>query len=247
MSGDAICQVLEWDSEFFGKRIARATVCTLTENSVVEIEEWCADRGIDCLYFRASSTDAETTRLAHEKNFRLVDVRMTFEREVDSSDLVWAVGSKIRKAEESDIPTLRKIARWGHRDTRFYCDGNFPVERCDALYETWIDKSFRGWAKQVLVATEGGSVQGYLACDLPQPHCGQIGLVGVAEEARGRGLGAAMVSAGLRWFAAQGARTVSVVTQGRNIAGQRLYQKSGFLTKSVELWFHRWFTQQGRE
>jgi hypothetical protein len=31
-----------------------------------------------------------------------------------------------------------------------------------------------------------------------------------------------------------------VVTQARNVPAQRLYQKCGFITRSVELWFHRW-------
>ena len=34
---------------------------------------------------------------------------------------------------------------------------------------------------------------------------------------------------------------MKVVTQGRNIAGQRLYQRCGFLTRSVELWYHKWY------
>jgi ribosomal protein S18 acetylase RimI-like enzyme len=35
-------------------------------------------------------------------------------------------------------------------------------------------------------------------------------------------------------------RVATVVTQGRNIASQRLYQKHGFVTQSIQLWYHRW-------
>ena len=31
-----------------------------------------------------------------------------------------------------------------------------------------------------------------------------------------------------------------VVTQGRNIRAQRLYQKNGFIIKSSEIWYHKW-------
>ena len=34
----------------------------------------------------------------------------------------------------------------------------------------------------------------------------------------------------------------SVVTQGRNVAAQRLYQSAGFRTAAVQLWHHCWFT-----
>jgi dTDP-4-amino-4,6-dideoxy-D-galactose acyltransferase len=69
---------------------------------------------------------------------------------------------------------------------------------------------------------------------------GSIGLVGVAEAARGRGLGGRLVAAALGWFAGQGVERVEVVTQGRNVAAQRLYQAHGFRTRRVEVSFHRW-------
>jgi hypothetical protein len=38
---------------------------------------------------------------------------------------------------------------------------------------------------------------------------------------------------------------VNVVTQGRNSKAQRLYERCGFLTRSVQLWYHRWFMPRG--
>jgi hypothetical protein len=34
---------------------------------------------------------------------------------------------------------------------------------------------------------------------------------------------------------------VKTVTQGRNIPAQRTYQRCGFQTAAVQLWYHRWF------
>jgi hypothetical protein len=39
----------------------------------------------------------------------------------------------------------------------------------------------------------------------------------------------------------RGASVLTVATQARNIAAQRLYQRAGFLTSSVRVWYHRWF------
>lgn len=241
MDADAICQFLEWDSQLFGCRIGRANITSLTPEAISNLEAWRATHRIDCLYFLSDSADQPTTNLALANEFRLVDIRITLERQIQNSAVATSPATQIRKAVEADIPALREIARYNHRDSRFYNDGHFSAESCDKLYEVWIEKSCRGWAQSVFVAAREGLIQGYLTCHLKQAGCGQIGLVGVAENARAKGIGTALISAAVEWFAAQGAVAVSVITQGRNVQAQRLYQKNGFTTRSVELWFHRWF------
>ena len=135
---------------------------------------------------------------------------------------------------------LRGIARTGHRDTRFYSDEHFDRMKCDLLYETWIENSFRGFAQAVLVAEVEGKPAAYLTCHLKDQES-QIGLVGVGESSRGMGLGTKLVQHFFSWSREQGARRAIVVTQGRNLGAQRLYQRNGFQTVSLQLWYHRWF------
>lgn len=241
MEAESICEHLEWDSQFFGCRIARVKGTFLTEADIVNIRFWCEQNRIDCLYFLADPSDAQTSRLAESNNFHLVDVRVTLDRPVEAKHALGPSQSNIRGALERDIPTLRTIARVSHWDSRFYYDGNFPSSLCDALFEVWIERSCRGWARNVLVAEDGGEPVGYISCHLPTPKTGQIGLVGVGEKAQGKGLGKDLVVEALRWFTKQGVESVSVVTQGRNVRAQRLYQHCGFVTRRVELWFHKWF------
>jgi dTDP-4-amino-4,6-dideoxy-D-galactose acyltransferase len=246
MDRKANYEYLKWDSEFFGLRIARIAVTHLSEKLAAEICRWCAREKIDCLYFLADSSDRDTVALAQTEGFRLVDVRITFEANAGDAQYAESApeGFTFRKAEEADIPTLRKIAREAHRDSRFYCDGSFPVGKCDALFETWIENSCRGWADIVIVADVGSGVVGYLTCHIRSASHGQIGLVGLAPAARGRGVGAGLLKRGAKWLAGTGVREVNVVTQGRNVPAQRLYQKCRFRTKTVEIWFHRWFSRQ---
>jgi len=68
--------------------------------------------------------------------------------------------------------------------TRFHYDGGFPVERCQKLYETWIEKSCRGSAQAVLVGERDGAPGGFISCVVPEPGRGQIGLLGLEPRAR---------------------------------------------------------------
>jgi dTDP-4-amino-4,6-dideoxy-D-galactose acyltransferase len=205
------------------------------------IEYWCRSQQIDCLYFLADVSDRETIRLAEDHYFRLVDIRATFEIRLPASLQPSCKPGMIRLWRPDDLPELKGIARASHVDSRFYFDSNFPPAARKALYETWIEKSCHGYADVVFVAELNSRPSGYISCHLRSHGTGQIGLTGVAAHARGQGLGRQLVLAALRWFAASQVKAVSVVTQGRNVRAQRLYQRFGFTTHSIQLWYHRWF------
>lgn len=241
MDSHDVCRLLDWDSEFFGRRIARVTAHRLTPELVEDVVAWGKRAGAECLYFLADAGDPETVRLAEDHAFRQVDVRLTLERGLDGEPAApWPDGgARVRPAAPADLPALRALARTSHHDSRFYHDPNFPAARCDDLYATWIEKSCAGYADAVLVADHDRAAAGYVSCHL-DPDEGRIGLFAVSAAHQGRGTGRALLAASLGWFAAQGRRRVSVVTQGRNAPAQRLYQHGGFVTRSLQLWYHRW-------
>lgn len=240
MTDPALCRFLEWDSEFFGVRVARAQVSRLAPDTVSAIVAWCGANAIDLLYFLADSDDPPTVRLAEDHSFRLVDLRVTLDRALDGA--LPAPIYAVRAAQSDDLPTLRAMARAGFRQSRFYADPHIPAGRPDALYEIWVEKRVNDPASQALVVDADGAAAGFITC-LCAGALGTIDLFGVGEAARGRGIGQALVQGALAWFVEQGAQRASVITQGRNIAAQRLYQRCGFTTSAVQLWYHRWFAR----
>ncbi len=243
MNSSEFAQYLPWDSEFFGVRIARYTPEELTSESLKALMDWQRAQAMECLYFLADPNQARSLRLAETNNFHLTDLRITLE---SSGEIAQEMPGNVRPFQESDRAVLCAIARVSHRDSRFYFDGHFPPERCDALYETWIDRSVDGYADATLVAEVDGHAAGYITCHRDARE-GRIGLVGVDSEYQGRSLGQALVKASLSWFSTGGFNKVSVVTQGRNTRAQRLYQRCGFLTRSVQLWYHWWDEQINKE
>jgi dTDP-4-amino-4,6-dideoxy-D-galactose acyltransferase len=236
-----VCTYLEWDSNFFDLRIARLNRSRLDEITVAETLDWCTAHRIDCLYFLADSDHAPTSLLAEQNDFQLTDVRVTFERNL-APDESFKEDPVVRPATEEDLPGLRKIASTMHRDTRFYFDVHFDRAKCDRLYATWIENSFRGFAQVVLVTEADKTPAAYLSGHFKDGEA-QIGLVGVSAQQQGRGLGTKLVQQFFAWSRHHDARRVTVVTQGRNLAAQRLYQRNGFVTASLQLWYHRWFSR----
>jgi dTDP-4-amino-4,6-dideoxy-D-galactose acyltransferase len=243
MAGE-VCRYLPWDSEFFGVRIGSVLPHRLDAKTVAAIRAFRREERIDCLYLLADLSDAETIRRAEDEGFRIVDLRVTLERRgalLKTAEP--ANGVRIRPAEERDLPLLQALARENHVDSRFYYDGHFPRERCDALYATWIENAVRGEADRVLVPEVDGRAVGYITCHREGPP--RIGLLGVGPAAQGKGLGGRLIREALAWFAGEGIERVSVVTQGRNVRAQRAYQREGFTTAAVEVWYHGWAEKTG--
>lgn len=239
---------MPWDSGFWGFPVARVVGQSLSAERAADIDRWSESNAIVCLYFLSGFNDPETIRVAEHAAFQLVDARVTFKQAIgpdrDSGGAYPSAATLIRPAHNSDIARLQQIAGVCHRDTRFYFDGHFPRPGCQELYEHWIAASCSGYAEQVLVAASGNAPVGYVSCHLPTDGnaIGRIGLIGVSPDMRGSGIGRALVQSAIMWFAQQGVESVEVATQGRNTAAQSLYQRCGFITNSLELWYHKWYS-----
>jgi ribosomal protein S18 acetylase RimI-like enzyme len=83
---------------------------------------------------------------------------------------------------------------------------------------------------------------GYISARVEQSgKVGRIGLVGIGPNFRQKGIGSLLLQTALEWFTSQSVTIVRVVTQGGNVAAQRLYQRFGFKMISIHLWYHKWF------
>jgi GNAT superfamily N-acetyltransferase len=206
------------------------------------IDDECRRAGTKLLYYLAPSGDDVGVETAERSGFRMVDVRVTLEWAVTALPPSPESRVAIRGHRETDLVSLRAVARNSFTDSRYYHDPGFSREQCDALYEEWITRDCAGRAEKVFVAETSEGVAGFLTCHHPAgSDVGRIGLVGVAERVRGAGVGRALIHAAQAWLEDEGARRVLVTTQARNIGAQRAYQRAGFVTASTEIWFHKWF------
>ncbi len=236
------CRILDWDSSFFRRRIATFTEVPKDRAAFERAIDWLSAEKVDCVYLRSDVEDLATRRMAEDHRFRLVDLRVTYALDVGSAEPTSAGGldGNVRPAREEDVPELRALAAASHTNTRFWSDERFPRERCAELYAIWIEKSVRGGADAVFVGEHEGRVAGYFTGLLKPERMGEVGLVAVAPDARGRGLARVLTARALDWFRERGCARVTVVTQGSNVPGRRLYENMGFRSRALELWHHGW-------
>lgn len=233
-------ELLAWDTAFFGFRVARAlNTDAFGPGAGQALVDWCVAAQVRWLYALVPPTPA-ASREAEAHRFTLTDIRMELSAPLER--MAAALPTGVRPFQASDIAVLRALARESHRDSRFFADAGLPEPQAALLFERWIERDCEPAADRWAgVATMHGTPVGYLTAHVDAQRHGWVRLVAVAAAARGRGLGSALLSAAGRWMADRGAVDARVVTQGRNLAAQRLYQQAGFRTESLQLWYHRWF------
>jgi dTDP-4-amino-4,6-dideoxy-D-galactose acyltransferase len=240
------CRFLEWDSDFFGVRIARINTEIVDIKTLDEINRWCNDNKIDCLYFLADPNAYDSVRLTEKQGFSLVDIRLTLEYNIRYSvrikrpEVAPSVG--IRPFQNGDLPYLKKFVVDNHKDSRFFRDPRFTEDKYRELYTYWIEKECGEEGTHVFVATYNSVPSGYITCKVSLSGEGCISLSGVNGDARNLGMGTVLMEKALACFAEHDCVCVKVVTQGANIKAQRLYTSNGFYPCDVKLWFHKWFS-----
>ncbi|HEY4001729.1 MAG TPA: GNAT family N-acetyltransferase [Candidatus Xenobia bacterium] len=231
---EALFEVLPWDSDNFHYRIAKVTKSTLTPADVAVLK---GCETVDCFYLTAELGDMETILALNVPGVVLAEVRVDLDFKGSNLPESWS----LQPATEGEVDDLAAMSRNLYRDSRFYCDRHFRAEDADRLYETWIRQACAGTrGDQVLVVRMDGRPVGYSICQFKTPQVGSVPLLGVAKEARGQGLGVALMRGAVEWFSRRGADYVVATTQGRNIPLQRVLQAVGYRTSKISLMYHYW-------
>ena len=238
-----VVQHKRWDSEFFGVKIANVNVSRMNERIAAFVEEWCGKNGIACLFYLCDCNHAESVRVAEGHGYGFKDIRMHFEMNMEGFSPRGAEGNPVRECAREDLVEIKKIAWKSYAKSRYYYDGHFEEARLEKFYSNWLENTFNSPSGKVLVAAEkGGKPFGYVSGEIDnRGRLGRIILVGVEEKHAGSGVGKALVDAMLNFMHERKVYAVEVVTQGRNLGAQRLYQKCGFKIALLSLWYHKWF------
>jgi dTDP-4-amino-4,6-dideoxy-D-galactose acyltransferase len=238
-------QLLTWDSDFFGFKVARILPKNLGALGLKEILVALRAENIALAYWAADPDDPDCARAATECRGFLTDRKVTFALETAELRQRPPLLASTALVEEfaGGIPTpeLEALAVQAGAYSRFRVDPRIPEDRFLELYRLWICKSVTGELaeKVFVVRDEAGIIVGMVTAGEKDGR-GDIGLLAVDNSARGRGLGVGLVAAAQQWALDSGYATTQVVTQGDNVAACRLYERCGYHIDRVEHIYHFW-------
>ncbi|MGD9723645.1 MAG: GNAT family N-acetyltransferase [Pirellulales bacterium] len=237
---------LDWESEHFGFSVARLDADGLGDARVWAELAAARHRGVRLVVLTTVPERLVPPDLLMEFQGTLVDRKATFARALAAGPTSLSVNDTDGVAEYQETTVsdaLAALALSAGAYSRFQLDPRFPRQHFEAMYRLWIERSVRHEiASAVLVVRAADLPDGLagLVTVSVADGTGKIGLIAVAEPARGHGVGRRLVAAAHRWMQHNGARRAEVVTQLANAPACALYQRSGYSLARVEHYYHLW-------
>jgi ribosomal protein S18 acetylase RimI-like enzyme len=172
----------DWHSEFFGRRIARASHLLFSDEpgdlrraAGQAIVAKAAEEGIDLVQVRVDVEDRGLSQTLIRAGFQIVghSVKLgvlwekldSFPRISDNltddapHGPAGASTERIRPIREGDLARLQEVARRSHQRSHFFNDPGLDQGKVSELFPEWLKKCAEGAAAQILVIQPEGVEQ----------------------------------------------------------------------------------------
>ncbi len=237
-SADFIIKKLKWDTDFWGFGVLDIRG-QLSEHAT-SMSDILINHDSRFAQYTCDAYEVDYARQAEILGFLHGDIRITLQRELTNNDLKFKQRD-IHIATKCDIQTLKTIADGMYIDSRYSNDSHFNPDRVCDFYKEWVSNSVLGTFDDMCFCIAEDMVPvGFCTLKHTSYDAASIGLIGIDLDYQGRGLATKLLRGVCCNAFKQGCRVISVATQGRNVTAQRLYQRSGFTTSTVELIYHYW-------
>ncbi len=226
---------LDWDSAFFDMEVATLHITNVKDFNMPAFQ--AASAAYNLVYVFADE-------LLDVPGLKLVDRKITLQYRVSTEHRIDKLPDFDVSPFDPDIHDQEELIRLALLSgvySRFNLDKNFRSSDYERLYQAWILNSINGnFASEVFVASNADQLLGFITLDEKEQHTAAIGLLAVAENTRGKGIGTALIRHAVAKAQQASKHDIQVVTQGENQPALALYLKNNFhITQQINI-YHYW-------
>lgn len=235
-------QPLPWDSAHFGMAVGRIVGEVAENATLIALLEQAKAEGAGMVYFLHTQPFTVAGETLQSYGGRRAAGYIRFALSLPDPRAAMAdppEGVTLDRYQgPSDDPRVLALGVCAGWLSRFRRDDRLPPQKCDQLYDVWTRRSITGeMADETLVAYRQDTPIG-LVTYRSLADCGEIGLFGIDEKARGGGIGRALLALANRHMSDRGLRRAEVVTQSENQGACRLYRGAGYAPTFEGAYYH---------
>jgi dTDP-4-amino-4,6-dideoxy-D-galactose acyltransferase len=233
-------KILDWDTRFFGYKIASVKASGLKQDKLSEILSDLRKESCKLVYCFVDPCDEITNNSILKLSGMLVDEKVTFS--VHGFDENKSLTSGNIRPYTLTYPSdrIKDLALQSGIYSRFKVDPDFRNNEYENLYTEWIVKSIdRSFADEILVYYDDNEEKGFISLGTKN-SIGSIGLLAVDERERGKSIGKKLINSTFAYFINNAVSEIEVVTQKANMTACAFYESQGFKIKNITNVYHIW-------
>lgn len=233
-------KLLKWDTQFFRYPIALLRLVYADEECLIKFLEQMRTRDVKLIYCIVEPDYFFGNTLLREKGVLLVDEKVTYAKEVSKEKDITICPEIISYSSAHVNDKLKSLVLQSGIYSRFNMDKKFNAGEFERLYLKWIENSVkRKIARDLLVYNVDGVEVGLVTLGIKNGR-GDIGLLVVDGNYRGRAIGRKLAEAAIGKFIQWNITEAQVVTQKRNKIACEFYESIGFSIEKIENYYHIW-------
>jgi len=239
-----LIEILEWDTNHFGFKVARMN--TATPEELQPALDSCAALGVKLLIHRCNTDNPRFVHQLERHGFELMDTNVRYCLSLADTQVTSVPGPAIIRpclnTEANNVAAIARDAFAGYIG-HFHNDPRLDRAKCDALYIEWarnlcLDQNL---ADLVLLAEMEGKIVGFDSHKIIKGKVADGILSGVSPQAQGRGIRKALMIASNNWCKSHGLERMEEGVDVNNYGIQRVLASLGFRMYASLYTFHRWF------
>lgn len=244
MSVHGNIEYLSWDSEFFQKKIGK--VSFQTSAPVIDKADFAP---YSLIQAKIPANRLDLIDGLNDLGFLLVEGEVDLCLDIGTEN-AFKKGTKqalsgnsdpvLSIATADDIAELRQLAETVFQLSRFRSPWFESVES-GRFYALWAEKAVLGTFDHqcFILRDRDQKLLGFVTLRDLGHHEARIGLLAVAAEGQGKGIGRQLMEAARQWCVQHSVARLHVATQISNVAAMRLYISSGASISSSSYWLYR--------
>lgn len=236
---------LKWDSDFFGFNVGmlKIEINTFCEE-LNELLKKAKQENFKLLYLKINkeyiTNDPIKSKCIFNKGGKLVDEKVTYSIELENYSKTPRNNEIIEYNKQYSAEIMRNLAIQSSHKSRYRMDLNFEKTLCDKMYCIWMDKSIEGkLADKIFIYTEGDKPTGFITLTIKN-KIGNIVLIGVDKEMRGKKVGSKLIYEAFNYFKEKNIKYVNVDTQLANSTACNFYENCNFKVSKILNIYHFW-------
>lgn len=231
-------EYLDWDSRFFGYKIAKVTLDHNAHAILDQLFKQMADEKYCLTYFFTPPNEKEINSYIKTKGGELVDQKTVYFKPTEKH---YNFSHEIVEYKEIEATKkLKELILQAGEFSRFRVDKKFTNNEYEKLYLEWLKKSLNNSiAQKNFVIIKDNEIKGITTLGTKDSNA-DIGLVAVDEKYRGQSMGYDLIRYADTIAYEMGFNNIQVVTQLQNTGACRLYEKCKFSIKNITNIYHLW-------